>query len=99
MPALALAPDLSVGGQPGHHAVQIVRFDTHLFRDLGDGDTWRRAHELERLIGARAAAAAAPRPAGATTRGRAPSGGGLRPRARSGSAGTTRSTPAAGQRA
>src|SRR5690349_9946894 len=96
MPALALALDLSVGGQAGHDAVQIVRFDTHLLRDLGDGDPRGRAHELERLIGPRTTPAAAARPAGTTTRGRAPSG--LRPGGARG-AGTTRSTPAAGQRA
>src|SRR6185312_7899365 len=96
MPALALAPDLSIGGQPGHDAVEIVRFDTHLLRDLGDRDPGRRTHKLERLVGPRATPAAAPRPAGTSTRCRAPSG--LRPGAAC-SPGTTRSTPAAGQRA
>src|SRR6185437_5337974 len=99
MPALTLALDLSVGGPAGHHAVQIVGFDTHLLRDLGDGDAGRRAHELERLIGARATPAAATRPARTATGGGGGGGasGGRGPRPCG--PGTTRSAPAAGQRA
>jgi hypothetical protein len=96
MPALALAFDLSVGGQPGHYAIEIVRFDTHLLRDLGDRDPGRRAHKLKRLIGSRTTSAAATRPAGTTTRRSAPSG--RRRPGRASGAWTTRSTPAAGQR-
>ena len=42
-------------------AVEVVLLDAHRLGDLGDGDARARAHQLERLLGARAAARGRPR--------------------------------------
>src|SRR4029079_19517665 len=55
-------------------AVEVVLLDAHLLGHLGDRDAGTRADELERLLGARAAAARPP-----ATPGAAP---GARPRSR-----------------
>ena len=66
-PALTVALDLAFLLQLGQHAIEVIRFDPHLLGDLRDRDPGRALHELERLVGARGAAAAAtrtPRPTG-----------------------------------
>src|SRR5919197_1111248 len=63
-PLLAHEPVLLKGGQD---AIEVVLLDADRLRDLGDGDAGARAHELERLLGARAAAA---RPSAAPGAGR-----------------------------
>ncbi len=64
MPALAVALDLTVGHQLGHHAVQVVRLDLQLLGDLGDGDPGLAANQLEGLIGPGVTSAATARSAG-----------------------------------
>ena len=59
VPAAALLGDQAVLGQAGQHAVEVVLLDPHRLGELGDRDPGPRAHELERLLGARAAAARA----------------------------------------
>src|SRR5947209_10555917 len=59
MPALAVALDLAVGDQLGHDPVEVVGLDSELLGDLGDGDAGLALHQVERLLGARIAAAAA----------------------------------------
>ena len=75
VPAAALLAHLArPAASAGEHAVEVVLLDAHRLGDLGDRDAGARAHELERLLGARAAAARAPAPAGAATRGAAARG-------------------------
>src|ERR1700727_286814 len=94
MPALTFPLHLTIGEQARHHPVQVVWLDTHLLRDLRDGDARRAAHELQRLVGTRTATTAATSPAGAATR--TATGGCRRRGARSARA--ARSTPGADER-
>src|SRR3954454_19506948 len=77
MPAAALLAHEAVLLERGQHAVQVVLLDAHRLGHLGDGDAGARPHELERLLGARAAAArpAAPAAAARAARGAARAGG------------------------
>ena len=61
-PPCATSPSFCEAGQ---HAVEVVLLDAHLLGDLGDRDAGAGAHELERLLGAGAAAARAPATPGA----------------------------------
>ena len=56
LPAAAVLDDEAIGGEAGQHAVQVVLLDAHLLGDLGDRDPGVGGDELERLLGARAAA-------------------------------------------
>src|SRR5436190_11754772 len=67
MPALAVAFDLPVRDELGHHAVQVIRLDLERLGDLRNRDPRLLAHELERLVRPGAVAAAASRTAGTTT--------------------------------
>src|SRR5215218_161136 len=59
MPAAATLADLSLFGEGGHDAIQVVLLDPHRLSELGDRDAGARLDQLERLHGARAAAARA----------------------------------------
>jgi hypothetical protein len=63
MPTLTFAFDLSLGDEPGHHAIQVVWLDLERFRDLRNRDARLVSNQFECLVGARAAAAAAARAA------------------------------------
>src|SRR3954465_15383237 len=63
MPAAALLADPPVLLQARQDAVQVVLLDAHLLGHLGDRDAWARPDELERLLGACAAAARPAAPA------------------------------------
>ncbi len=81
MPALSVPADLTLRHELGHHPVQVVRLDLQLLRDLRDRDPGPVANELERLVGARTAAAATARPTGPAG-GAGRTGGSLRGRRR-----------------
>ena len=49
----------SFGLERRHHAVQVIRVNSHRIRELADGYPGPRAHQLERLLRPRAAAARA----------------------------------------
>src|SRR3954470_16979103 len=74
VPAAAVLADEAVLLQRGQHAVEVVLLDPHRLGHLGDRDAGARADELERLLGARAAAAgpSAPPAAGAAAAAAAP---------------------------
>src|SRR5687767_4961681 len=62
MPALVALDDLSLRFEGGHHAVEVVGVNAHRLRELPDGDSGTRPHELQRLLRPRPAAARAPAP-------------------------------------
>src|SRR3954468_10459778 len=72
MPAAPLLADEAVLLERRQDAVEVVLLDAHRLGHLGDRDAGARAHELERLLGARAAAARPPAPTARATAGRAP---------------------------
>src|SRR4051794_24097925 len=51
--------DLAVLGEAGHDSVEVVLLDPHRLGELGDGDPGAGLDEVERLVGAGAAAARA----------------------------------------
>src|SRR3954469_15417310 len=72
VPAAAVLADEAVLLERRQDAVEVVLLDAHRLGHLGDRDAGACAHELERLLGARAAAARPPAPAARATAGRAP---------------------------
>src|SRR3954452_20327154 len=62
VPATPRLRDLALLREAGHDAVEVVLLDPHRLGELGDGDPGAGLDEVERLVGARAAAA---RPAAA----------------------------------
>src|SRR4051812_48833080 len=71
VPATPRLRDLAVLGEAGHDPVEVVLLDPHRLGELGDGDPGAGLDELERLVGAGAAAARAPAAAGARALGAA----------------------------
>ena len=55
VPALVALHDLTLRFEGRHNAVEVVRVDAHRLCHLGDLDAGAGAHELQRLLGARAA--------------------------------------------
>src|SRR3954451_9040419 len=74
MPATPALRHLALLGEAGHHAVEVVLLDPHRVGELGDGDPGAGLDEVERLVGAGAAAARA----AAATAARALRAGGAR---------------------
>src|SRR3954469_12414970 len=71
VPAAAVLADEAVLLKRRQDPVEVVLLDAHRLGHLGDRDAGALAHELERLLGARAAAARPPAPAAAAARGAA----------------------------
>src|SRR3954447_13982437 len=90
VPAAALLADEAVLLERGQDAVQVVLLDAHRLGHLGDGDAGARPHQLERLLGARAAAARPAAPAAAAPAAARAAGGAA------GCAGPAGRAPAAG---
>ena len=65
IPGSASLAELSFLLESGEHAVEIVLLDTHLRRELRDGDAWLSLHERQRLCCARTTTFA---PSGAASR-------------------------------
>src|SRR5215207_7871101 len=83
VPAAVALHDLAFRFEGRHHAVEIVGVYPHRVGQLADRDAGASAHELERLLGARAAAAraaAAPAARGARRAGTAVADAGQRRR-------------------
>src|SRR5215213_292021 len=59
VPATPGFRDLALLGEAGHDAVEVVLLDPHRVSELGNGDPGARLDEVERLVGAGAAAARA----------------------------------------
>src|SRR4051794_38315052 len=72
MPAAPLLAHETVLLQRGQDAVEVVLLDAHRLGHLGNRDAGARAHELERLLRARPAAARAPAPPARAAAGPAP---------------------------
>jgi hypothetical protein len=66
MPPLAVAPDLSLGGKAGKHAVEVIGLDLHRLGDFRNGDARSLADQLQRLKRARVPTAAGARRCGGT---------------------------------
>src|SRR3954452_15568735 len=71
VPATPGFRDLALLGEAGHDAVEVVLLDPHRLGELGDGDAGAGLHEVQRLVGAGAAAARAAAAAGARALGAA----------------------------
>src|SRR5437763_12760242 len=95
MPPLAVALDLTLLHQLGHHPVQVIRLDFHRLGDLRDRDPGLTPNELQCLVGASVPATpTAPAPACTSCRGGGGSSGAAAT-ARGGTRGPTRAAAGA----